>query len=151
MKALDKIRQAASILKASQIEQAFREAELIVSHCLGIDKVVLYRDDPLIPGEILPRIDRMLQRRKKREPLQYILSVVDFPHPDGPINTHISPSSTSRLKPSTAVFSPYFFVTLSSLIISRLQAFRCQNIYQPLHAHIRNQRQSDDRQYTQKN
>lgn len=78
MRALDKIRQAASILKASQIEQATREAELIVSHCLGIDKVVLYRDDPLIQGEILPRIDRMLQRRKKREPLQYILSVVDF-------------------------------------------------------------------------
>ena len=78
MKALDKIRQAASILKASQIEQAFKEAELIVAYCLGTDKVVLYRDDPLIPGEILSRIDRMVQRRKEREPLQYILSIVDF-------------------------------------------------------------------------
>jgi len=78
MKALDKIRQAASVLKELHIEQAAKEAELIVAHCLGIDKVVLYRDDPFIPGETMSRIDMMLQRRRKREPLQYILSFVDF-------------------------------------------------------------------------
>lgn len=78
MRALDKIRQAASILKESHIQQATREAEMIVAYCLGIDKVVLYRDDPLIPGETISRIDRMLQRRKTKEPLQYILSFVDF-------------------------------------------------------------------------
>jgi release factor glutamine methyltransferase len=78
MRALEKIRHAASVLKESDIHNATGEAELIVAHCLGIDKVVLYRDDPLIPGETMSDIDRMLQRRKTREPLQYILSFVDF-------------------------------------------------------------------------
>ena len=78
MRALKKIRHAASVLKESDIHNATGEAELIVAHCLGIDKVVLYRDDPLIPGETMSDIDRMLQRRKTKEPLQYILSFIDF-------------------------------------------------------------------------
>lgn len=78
MKALEKTRLAANILKDSHIQQSTREAELIIAHCLGIDKVILYRDDPFIPEETMTRIDRMIERRKKREPLQYILSFIDF-------------------------------------------------------------------------
>jgi release factor glutamine methyltransferase len=88
MKALEKIRQAAGILKDSHVQQSMREAELIVMHCLGIDNVILYREDPFIPGETMSRIDEMLQRRKQREPLQYIFGTVDF----WGLTIHVGPS-----------------------------------------------------------
>ena len=88
MKALEKIRQAAGILKDSHVQHSMREAELIVMHCLGIDNVILYREDPFIPGETMSRIDEMLQRRKQREPLQYIFGTVDF----WGLTIHVGPS-----------------------------------------------------------
>jgi len=78
MKALDKLREATEFLNRYGIEDANREAEIIISHCLGTDRTVLYRDNPKIREEEIERIDEFLKRRSKREPLQYILGYVDF-------------------------------------------------------------------------
>src|SRR4030067_3324812 len=78
MRALDKLKEATEFLKRYGIEDANREAEIIVSHCLGTDRTALYRDNPVINKGQLEKIDKFLKRRSKREPLQYILVYVDF-------------------------------------------------------------------------
>lgn len=78
MKALEQLRVARQFLKNSGIESADREAELIISHCLGIDRVMLYKDNPDIPEEILIEMNEFLKRRAKREPLQYIFGFIEF-------------------------------------------------------------------------
>ena len=78
MNALDKLRNAKEFLEKSSIEDAARNAELIIAHCLGIDRVTLYRDNPRIPENLLSKIDEFLERRSKREPLQYVLGYKGF-------------------------------------------------------------------------
>ena len=46
MNALDKLKEAKGILSNAGIENPERDAEVLVSHCLGIERVILYRDDP---------------------------------------------------------------------------------------------------------
>jgi release factor glutamine methyltransferase len=57
---------------------ADRDIELIISHCLGIERVSIYKDNLQIPEDILVKIDNFLKRRAKREPLQYILGYTEF-------------------------------------------------------------------------
>jgi len=78
MKALDKLKEATKFLEESGIQDAAREAETILVHCLGTDRTTFFRDDPIIPDSVLGRIDAFLDRRSKREPLQYILGSLDF-------------------------------------------------------------------------
>ncbi|MEW6214600.1 MAG: peptide chain release factor N(5)-glutamine methyltransferase [Nitrospirota bacterium] len=78
MNSLDKIRETTEFLKRFNIDDACREAELIMSHCLGIDRATLYRDNPRIQGGELAEIDGFVKRRSKREPLQYILGYTEF-------------------------------------------------------------------------
>ncbi len=78
MTALDKIKEITEFLKGFGIEDAHKEAELIVTHCLGIDKAVLYRDNPVLSEKKISEIGVILQRRAKREPLQYIMGYVEF-------------------------------------------------------------------------
>lgn len=55
------------------------DAELLAAHALGIDRVRLYMDldRPLIPAE-LEAIRALVQRRRKREPIAYILGRREF-------------------------------------------------------------------------
>jgi release factor glutamine methyltransferase len=78
MTALDKLRKAKEFLERSGIDDAGRETELIISHCLGMDRATLYRDNPRIPEDLISKIDESLKRRAKREPLQYILGYTEF-------------------------------------------------------------------------
>jgi len=78
MKALDKLKDAAEFLKRYGIQDAAREAETILVHCLGTDRTTFFRDNPDIPKNVIEKIDAFLDRRSKREPLQYILGYVDF-------------------------------------------------------------------------
>jgi release factor glutamine methyltransferase len=78
MNALSKLRNAREFLKKSGIEDAIIEAEMIISRLLGIDRVTLYRDNPQIPEKCISKIDELLRRRAKREPLQYILGYTEF-------------------------------------------------------------------------
>lgn len=78
MTALDKIKEITEFLKRLGIDDAHKESEIIVTHCLGIDKAALYRDNPALSEKNLKEIKKILERRAKREPLQYILGHVDF-------------------------------------------------------------------------
>jgi release factor glutamine methyltransferase len=77
MRALEILQSARELLEISGLNDADREAELILSHCLGIDRLHLYKDDPDIPENILLQIYEYLRRRAAREPLQYILGYTE--------------------------------------------------------------------------
>lgn len=78
MRALEKIREAETFLKSYSIEDARREAESIITHCLEIERTALYRDNPIIGEEELGRVEEFLKRRSRGEPLQYVLGYIDF-------------------------------------------------------------------------
>lgn len=78
MRARETLQSARELLEMSGLNDADREAEFIVSHCLGIDRLHLYKEDPDIPERILLQIYEYLRRRAAREPLQYILGYAEF-------------------------------------------------------------------------
>jgi len=78
MTALDKIKEITSFLKECEIDDAPKESEIILTHASGIDRVALYRDNPILSEEDIRRVDKILERRAKREPLQYILGCAEF-------------------------------------------------------------------------
>src|SRR3972149_2934903 len=78
MRAFDTLKEATDFLKRYGIEDASREAEIILIHCLGTDRTAFFRDNPEIPENVIEEIDECLKRRSKREPLQYILGSLDF-------------------------------------------------------------------------
>ncbi|MEW6067282.1 MAG: peptide chain release factor N(5)-glutamine methyltransferase [Nitrospirota bacterium] len=78
MNALDKIRKAKEFLETYGIEDAVREAEIIISHCMRSDRANIYRDNPYITEDLNSKIDGLLERRKNREPLQYIIGHIEF-------------------------------------------------------------------------
>src|SRR5262245_54242823 len=61
------------------IPSARLDAELLISHALQLDRVKLYLDldRPLAPDE-LARVRDLVVRRRKREPIAYILGEREF-------------------------------------------------------------------------
>jgi release factor glutamine methyltransferase len=78
MNVLDKLRRMRDMLEKNGVNDADREAEIILSHALGADRVSLYSDNPDIPEECILQTDQFLRRRISREPLQYILGYTEF-------------------------------------------------------------------------
>jgi release factor glutamine methyltransferase len=78
MNAIDKIKKIAAALSVLGIESPETEAEIMVRHCLNIDPVKLYGENPELSKEDELLLHRMVQRRAEREPLQYIIGDVDF-------------------------------------------------------------------------
>jgi release factor glutamine methyltransferase len=78
MNSLEKVRRSKEFLESRGIEDADREAELIVAHCLGTERLILYKDNPPVPDAVLQEIDEFVKRRSGREPLQYILGYTEF-------------------------------------------------------------------------
>ena len=72
-------RAARGMLSAAGIESAAAEADLIARHVLGLSRVelTLAADRGLSPGQ-KRRLSRILHRRRRRVPLQYLLGEVDF-------------------------------------------------------------------------
>ncbi len=78
MNAIDKLKEARVILSNAGIENPERDAESALSHCLGIERVILYRDNMGISNEMNTQINALLKRRTGREPMQYILGYTEF-------------------------------------------------------------------------
>jgi release factor glutamine methyltransferase len=78
VKALDKVRIAGEFLLHTGVDSPLTDAELIVAHCLGINRMNLFRDDPEIGEDAIALIEASLRRRAQREPLQYILGYTEF-------------------------------------------------------------------------
>jgi release factor glutamine methyltransferase len=75
---IEKVKAVKEALEKAGIQDAYREAELIVSHALGMDRATLYRESKPVPYDIALKIDEIVRKRVTREPLQYIFGSVDF-------------------------------------------------------------------------
>ncbi|MDP2279802.1 MAG: HemK/PrmC family methyltransferase, partial [Nitrospirota bacterium] len=78
MNALDKIKEVTEFLRSCGIEDAAREAEILIIETLRISKSKLYADSFEISEAESKQIDALASRRAKREPLQYIIGHVEF-------------------------------------------------------------------------
>ena len=78
VRALEALKHAIDFLAGLGIEEAKEEARAILKDGLGIDTLVLYRDNPPLSSEDIRKLNGILERRKRREPLQYILGFVWF-------------------------------------------------------------------------
>jgi release factor glutamine methyltransferase len=78
MLALEALHYACERLGSFGVEAAEKEAELLLTAGLGLERVALYRDNPPLDHEEAKRLDEMLARRARREPIQYILGEVEF-------------------------------------------------------------------------
>lgn len=76
--ALEAFRFAINTLRKAGVPDPEIEAEAIFKELLGLDLLKIYRDNPdIIPAQ-KRKLEKVLLRRKKREPLQYIIGHVDF-------------------------------------------------------------------------
>ena len=78
MRALVKLRDARELLLHAGIGNPQNEAEEIIAHCLGMNRMNLFRDNPEIGEKVMQHIETCLQRRAHREPLQYVLGYTEF-------------------------------------------------------------------------
>ena len=78
MTALDKLKEVSAFLKPQGIEDAAKEAEILITETLRISKSKLYAGSFEISEAESKQIDSLASRRARREPLQYILGFVEF-------------------------------------------------------------------------
>ncbi|MEF9437850.1 MAG: peptide chain release factor N(5)-glutamine methyltransferase, partial [Candidatus Mariimomonas ferrooxydans] len=78
MKAIEKLREVTKTLKISGIEHAEKEAEILLRHSLDFSAIEIYRDNPELSERHIKTVERVLKRRRRREPFQYITGYVDF-------------------------------------------------------------------------
>jgi len=78
MRAMDGLRSLSVSLMDCGIADAHKEAESIFASCLGVGRVDFYRDNPWLSRQQQDNLGDILERRRRREPLQYIIGHVDF-------------------------------------------------------------------------
>ncbi|MDR1434942.1 MAG: peptide chain release factor N(5)-glutamine methyltransferase [Puniceicoccales bacterium] len=76
---IELLQRAIAFLHSKNIEQAKCDGECLLAHVLSCSRSVLYLDRrATIDGESEAHFQKLLLRRSRREPLQYILGEVDF-------------------------------------------------------------------------
>jgi release factor glutamine methyltransferase len=78
VKALDSIHDAVRELGAAGVPSPRVDAEHLVAHVLGSSRTALYADERALGEEELDRLQALVARRRKREPLAYILGEWGF-------------------------------------------------------------------------
>jgi len=78
MRLLDLLRKSTEYLEAAGIDDALSVAELLVFHAVKMDRLDAYVDNPEITGADSANVRRLLQRRIKGEPVQYIIGHTEF-------------------------------------------------------------------------
>jgi len=78
VKAIDKVREIAAVLKEKKLDYPEKLSQDLVCKILKIDRVKLYTENPDINEESLESINSMVNRLLLNEPFQYILGEVDF-------------------------------------------------------------------------
>jgi release factor glutamine methyltransferase len=78
MRLLDALRSATEYLESAGIEDAFADAELLVLHAVGTERISAYMENPEIGKGLSAKIRRLNRRRAAGEPVQYIIGHVDF-------------------------------------------------------------------------
>jgi len=73
------VRWTSSVLSDAGVPQPRLDAELIIAHCLGLDRSLLpTRSQETLSDEQLQQLRRLAERRQSREPIQYILGHWEF-------------------------------------------------------------------------
>ncbi len=78
MRLLDLLRKSTESLEAAGIEDALPDAEMIVLHALGMERLDAYVNNPEMRKADAAKIKRLIQRRRKGEPVQYLTGIVAF-------------------------------------------------------------------------
>lgn len=74
----DKLREVSALLASKGVEDAAKEAEMLITEALCISRSELYSCDLEISDETSGHIDSLASRRAEGEPIQYIIGHVDF-------------------------------------------------------------------------
>jgi len=87
---LDTVAWTASYFKDKDVDSPRLTAEILMCHCLGMDRVSLYMefDRPLNPGE-LARYKTLIKRRLQREPVAYITGKKGFWDIEVAVSSHV--------------------------------------------------------------
>ncbi len=78
MTAIEKMKEVSVFLASQGIEDAAKEAEMLITETLHLNKSKLYTESTAISGETSTQIDSLAARRAQGEPLQYIIGQVEF-------------------------------------------------------------------------
>lgn len=78
MNVLDTCKEITRLLKQNGIGSAEKEAEMLVRRGLEITTLEMYRDNQTLHKDQIQTIEKMAERRLKREPLQYIMGHESF-------------------------------------------------------------------------
>lgn len=78
MRLLDTIKFSSDYLEKSGVADPLVDAELLVLHASGIDRLGAYMENPEADWRLVSRINRLVKRRAAGEPLQYIIGHVEF-------------------------------------------------------------------------
>ena len=78
MRLLDLLRRSTDCLEAAGIDEAFADAELLVFHAANMDRIDAYVNNPEVKSSDSAKVRRLLQRRLKGEPIQYIVGQIEF-------------------------------------------------------------------------
>lgn len=78
MRLLDTIKSSSDYLEKSCIPDPLVDAEILVLHAAGIERLRAYMDNPETDQRLMSRINRLMKRRAAGEPLQYIVGHVEF-------------------------------------------------------------------------
>ncbi len=78
MTAIEKLKEVSAFLKSAGIENAAKEAEIIITEVLNIGKAELYTCSFNMSDKESELIDSFAVRRSQGEPVQYIIGHVDF-------------------------------------------------------------------------
>jgi len=66
-------------LRAARVDTPQLDAEVLLAAAMGVDRAALYRDpDAELPGDAVRRFQAMVLRRRKREPVAYIVGSKGF-------------------------------------------------------------------------
>ncbi len=78
MRLLELLRKSTAYLEKAGIDDALADAEMLVFHIVNMDRLDAYIDNPEIKSADSAKVRRLLQRRIKGEPVQYIIGHIEF-------------------------------------------------------------------------
>jgi len=78
MNALAKMKEISALFEEKGIEEPAREAEMLITGLLDLDRAGLYTYHTEIPEDRARRIDELAVRRTRGEPIQYLIGYVPF-------------------------------------------------------------------------
>ncbi len=78
MRLLELLRKSTDYLEAAGIDDALSDAEMLVFHVFNMDRLDAYVENPEIRSADSAKVRRLLKRRLKGEPVQYIIGSIDF-------------------------------------------------------------------------